>query len=330
MALDWVRDKTLRDGSVLNVKLGTIGLPEMVPALDELLAESGFPDLDIIFRILRWTEDHGSVQRHFFAYRNGELAGFLRYDASARVPCVCSLGYVFTAERHRRLGIAKSLLQVAIDDFRSLGGRALFLSGTESIYEQVGFRPIHGHIMRCVPDGDHDAFNAFYFGGRPVAGVRALTWADWAMAAMLYGQPTELHVRDYGIRLYSGPGHEVVRFQSVVPLLMRSQEAGTGCTKVAEDSLGHLVGIGTLVRRQNQLPLLDFHVHPTSEKAAEPLLAGLLSEAGGSAEMKIAVADESKLDLARAAGANAVLESMEETSPSRRETIVTLLLGGKA
>ena len=330
MPLTTLREVTLRDGSALSIKLGLRGLSEIQPALAQLLAPSGFPDLDIVYRILTQSEDDGSIQRHFFGFRDGRLAAFLKYDASRRVPCVCSFGYVFTAENARKLGIAENMCRVAVDDFAKLGGRALFLSGGEpasDVYLRVGFRPFNGHIMRCVI-GDEKAFGEFYFAGRPVAGIRKLAWADWAMAAVLYGQPTNIHIRDYGIKLYSGPGQEIIRFQSVVPLLMRPQEAGAGLSKVAEDAAGHLVGIANLRQLEPGRALLDLHVHPTSRACAGTLLKEMLSTARqmgwGGVSAKAARADEEKLKVFQEAGGRIVSEAVENTGGERTEAVVEL------
>ena len=331
MPLTPLRDVALRDGSILRIDLGRTGLAEMQPALAVLLATSEFPDLDILYRLLTQTEDDGSVQRHFFGFQNGRLVSFLKYDASKQVPYVCSLGCVFTSEDVRGLGIARGMCRAAIDNFAQAGGRAAYLSGGgpgARVYQRVGFRPLHGHIMRWVLDGHGSEFDDFYFAGRPIAGVRDLTYADWAMAASLYGQPTDIHIRDYGIQLYSGPGQEIVRFQSVVPVLMRIQEAGDGHTIVAEDSLGHLVAIGTLQRQTDGRVLADSLVHDTVRKHAECFLKELLSAARAmdtsAVLMKIARADQCKLDICDAVGLRVVSETIENTGNDRMEPVVTL------
>jgi len=330
LSLTPLRDVTLRDGSILRIHLGQTGLAEMQRALALLLATSEFPDLDIMYRLLTQTEDDGSVQRHFFGFQNGRLVSFLKYDASTRVPYVCSLGYVFTSEDVRGLGIAQGMCQAAIDNFAQAGGRAAYLSGSgpgARVYQRVGFRPLHGHIMRCVLDEHDSEFDGFYFAGRPIAGVRNLTYADWAMAASLYGQPTDIHIRDYGIQLYSGPGQEITRFQSVIPVLMRIQDAGDGRTIVAEDSSGHLVAIGTLQKQTDGQVLADFLVHDTARQHAECFLKELLSAAPAmrtsAVLLKIARADQRKLDKCDAVGLRVVSETIENTGGDRMEPVVT-------
>ena len=331
MSLTELAATVLRDGSTLSIRLGLTGLSEMESDLDRLLASSDFPDLDIIYRLLGSTDDDGSIQRHFFGYRDGQLVAFLKYDASKAVPYISSLGYVFTSDDARRLGIAQGMCQTAIDDFARQGGRASFLSGDEgasNVYSQVGFAQLNGHIMRCVVDGDDESFDAFYFAGRSTAAIRDLTWADWAMAAVLYGQPTDIHIRDYGIQLYSGPGQKAERFQSVVPQLMRMQEMEHGCVKVVEDSLGHLIGIATLQKQENDIALVDLLVHPTAQDVAPSLLNEIVrtAERLGCITIiaKIAKVDCDKIKQCQAAGAVVVSESVESTGLNRCEPVAKM------
>jgi len=86
VSLTELAETVLRDGSTLSIRLGLTGLSEMESDLDRLLALSDFPDLDIIYRLLGNTDDDGSIQRHFFGYRDGQLVAFLKYDGSKAVP----------------------------------------------------------------------------------------------------------------------------------------------------------------------------------------------------------------------------------------------------
>lgn len=299
----------LKDGSVLDVRMGINHLPELCEELASLLAPSGFPDLDIVLRFLAGPPGVYGIQRHFFGYRNGELVGFVKYDASDAVPYVSSLGYVFTAEKVRGLGIALYMCRAAVEEFRRSGGKASFLATAAAmeLYQRVGYVPFIGHVMVNTMDMALPDFLAFYFAGKPLQKVRCLEWRDWAMAAVLYAACAELHVRDSVYQLYSGPGRSVDRFQSVVPPLMRAQEAQKGLTLVAEDLRGHLIGITNVLWDASAEAPADFCVHKTADDAFAPLMTELCARArrqGMSALiLRIAEADERKLEMARAAGA---------------------------
>ena len=325
---------TLRDGSMLNICFGLNELMEIQLDLEELLSTSGFPDLDILWRFLNKASE-GIVSRHFFGFVNNKLVAFLKYDSSDRVPYIGSLGYVFTAVEARGLGIAERISRQATTDFCALGGQALFLAthdpSARRIYEKVGFVPFNGDIMHYVVGKNEKAFESFYFGGRPIATIRDLSWGDWAMAAVLYGHPTSIHIRDYSTKLYSGYGQKVERFQSVIPPLLRIQEAGKGCSKVAEDTLGHLMGIGTLHLQGEGLSLVDFHSHPSAQALMLPLLGELLSTSRmmGSPHitMKVAMSDEAKIRVCQTLDAHLVSEKIECTGINRRESVLEMRFG---
>ena len=334
IGLTSISDVTLRDGSILNICFGLSGLMEIQPDLEELLSTSGFPDLDILWRFLNKATE-GIVSRHFFGFLNNKLVAFLKYDSSDRVPYIGSLGYVFTAVAARGLGIAERISRQATADFCALGGQALFLAthdpSARRVYEKVGFVPFNGDIMQYVVGNDEKAFESFYFGGRPIATIRNLTWGDWAMAALLYGHPTSIHIRDYSAQLYSGYGQKVERFQSVIPPLLRMQEAGSGCSKVAEDTLGHLMGIGTLRSQGKGFSLVDFHSHPCAQVVMIPLLGELLSTSRmmGSPHItiKVAMSDEAKIRVCQTLGAHIVSERIEDTGINRREPVLEMRFG---
>lgn len=109
---------------------------------------------------------------------DGGLAGTCGLNTSKAVPVLGGLGEVATDPRLRGSGIATALCRQAVDDFRNLGGQALFL-GTGNpdaarIYYRLGWRKLAGaNVMANISNGDSpEAFLVDYTRGLGSAQIR--------------------------------------------------------------------------------------------------------------------------------------------------------------
>ncbi len=101
-----------------------------------------------------------------------------------------TLGFVTTAEEHRRRGISSILVEAALDDFRKRGGVAMHLATGNPIavrlYKKCGFNELGTPaIMRYTAPGSDDFESWFYdYGGKP--SIRPVNWGDIATLESLY------------------------------------------------------------------------------------------------------------------------------------------------
>ena len=96
-------------------------------------------------------------QRHHARYlwcEGGVLAGhvaltFRHVRQGNRLIAVTGLAEVATHPRHRGKGIARRLVEIAIDDSRASTAQFVMLLGTAALYADMGFQPA-GNMIRYV------------------------------------------------------------------------------------------------------------------------------------------------------------------------------------
>ena len=88
----------------------------------------------------------------------GELAGTSQLTVSQAAPALGGLGEVATAPAYRGRGIATRLCARARDDFRTQGGRALYLGtvnpAAARVYYRLGWRNLAGTTVMSCTTGD--------------------------------------------------------------------------------------------------------------------------------------------------------------------------------
>ena len=130
--------------------------------------------------------------RYFIAEIEGEVVGSMGCYVPSGTRDVGLVEFVETDERHRRKGIASTLLDRLITDFRSDSGKALLLCTTNpiagSLYEKQGFWYTVGDGMMYVsPDAQGFADDYLSYVGS--AKVREAVWGDLPRASLLYNNP---------------------------------------------------------------------------------------------------------------------------------------------
>ena len=115
-----------------------------VKSLAKLLGHKGEPWLgDIRRRYAGCGSDYAVVAMH-----GDEPVSHLWVGADAGYPAFAVLGHVFTLPAHRRQGLSKTLLEIALQHDSVLADRLLVL-GVDNpaaipLYEHAGFRNLHG------------------------------------------------------------------------------------------------------------------------------------------------------------------------------------------
>ena len=139
------------------------------------------------------------------------LSGACLVASSDSMPSLGGLGEVATSPAARRTGIATTLTQQALDDFRNRGGQALFLGtvnpAAARIYHRLGWRKLAGaRLMLHVANGySPEEFLVDYFRQirHDAVSVRAPTPADRAPLIPLLGSPHDWQVLDFNVGVTS-------------------------------------------------------------------------------------------------------------------------------
>ena len=196
---------------------------------------------------------------------DGELLGYMSCQMPADTREVGLVEFVWTAEAHRRKGIASLLLGRLVEDFAQAGGLALYLCTANphagSLYERHGFRYFVGDGMRYLAPGAGDFDRDYLDGGSPAA-VRDATWADLPRAAVLYNHPEPKWI----VKDYLSQSFRDTRYESHFVKTLRRLQGRRGVCLALENAKGRVVGLATVERRgtfaEQHTGILSFRVAP--------------------------------------------------------------------
>ncbi len=247
--------------------------------------------------------------RYFIAEIEGEVVGSMGCYVPSGTRDVGLVEFVETDERHRRKGIASTLLDRLITDFRSDSGKALLLCTTNpiagSLYEKQGFWYTVGDGMMYVsPDAQGFADDYLSYVGN--ARVREAVWGDLPRASLLYNNPEP----DWLIKDYLTGSFRDTRFERHFTQQMRGSEEERGAVLVLETPTNSVVGLAAFHRidsyYEQHVAAFTFRVCPAYYPQADDLLRHSLQRAG---ELSIAIlqvhvadVDEDQKGLIRNAG----------------------------
>lgn len=247
---------------------------------------------------------------HFFVGEiDGAYVSSMSYATPRDTRDVAVLEMVWTNPNHRRKGIARHVLQQALDDFCAGGGKAMYLCTSNphafDLYYECGFRPLIGDGMRYLAPGYED-FDQTYFAPAGLAAVRRGTWGDLARISALYNQPKPAwFIKDYPRRVFYD-----TRYESHYIRLWKPASEGRGDVFVLENPARHVTGIAGVVEvdsyYEQHTRILDFWACPAYLSQIPDLLAAIIeSAAQGATEIiqaYIAETDHEKRRYLEAAG----------------------------
>ena len=220
----------------------------------------------------------------------------LELSRSNRIPHLGSLHHILSAANRREQGLARHVLEVALDRFSSDGGQALLAltvrdSPAYKLFCSFGFEeylgmpgPADGVMMRLV-FGDSAAFDRRYYGEAGVDALarRPLRRSDKAALLHLLSCPLPYLIRAQGLHLYGAEGPE-----SAVLLLLDTLEHGHGTSVLGVAAEGTPSALGMVLPAdlplgptpyREHVRLLDLFAHPGHEAALAPVLEALLVRA---------------------------------------------------
>jgi len=223
----------------------------------------------------------------YVARRTGDLAGTCHLAVSHRVPSLGGLGEVATAPQHRAAGIATELCGLALDDFRDLGGRTVFLgTGNDAaarIYRRLGWRKLaDANVMaNTTTDESPEEFLADHYRAPAPVKVDVATPSDRIPMIPLLVTPHDSPVLDANASMYS-TRYSVQR--SCMGLYrrydaIRNGGRGERFSAVADD--GHVVGISSARLDEDGGCQVDGFSHARHSGAWPDLLNAAMAWAAG-------------------------------------------------
>ena len=221
---------------------------------------------------------------------DGELVGYMGCQTPADTREVGLVEFVWTAEEHRRKGIASLLLGRLVEEFTQAGGLALYLCTANphagSLYERHGFRYFVGDGMRYLAPGAGDfeprlprwrqsGRGSRRYLGRPAGGLGAL-------------QSSRAEVDREGLPEPEFPRY--TRYESHFVKTLRRLEGQRGFCLALENAKRRLVGLAMVERRgtfaEQHTGILSFRVAPAFSGQAADLLGATVERC---AALEIAV-----------------------------------------
>ena len=141
---------------------------------------------------------------YYLALLDDEIAGNI---CTFEYGGVGILGHVFTNPNHRRKGICSSIMDLQMDDFRTRGGKALYLgTGYDStayhIYRKQGFRSVYvgSGYMEYYAIGI-ESIEEQYASAKNTK-VRLEDWRDWPGLTGLMSQRGEQNLRMVSLNVH--------------------------------------------------------------------------------------------------------------------------------
>ena len=206
---------------------------------------------------------------------DGEVVGYMGCQTPADTREVGLVEFVWTAEAHRRKGIASLLLGRLVEEFTQAGGLALYLCTANphagSLYERHGFRYFVGDGMRYLAPGAGDFDRDYLDGGSP-AEIRDATWADLPGASVLYNHPEPRWI----VKDYLSESFRDTRYESHFVKTLRRLEDRRGFCLTLENANRRVVGLATVERRgtfaEQHTGILSFRVVPAFSDQVVDLL----------------------------------------------------------
>jgi GNAT superfamily N-acetyltransferase len=220
----------------------------------------------------------------------------LELSRSNRIPHLGSLHQVFTAPNRREQGLARHVLEVALDRFATDGGQAVVAQTRRNTpaYNLLAAFSFEDYLSMPAPNprvtmrrvfGNAAAFEERYFStvSPEALARRPLRKSDKSALLHLFSHPVPYLIRYYGLHMYGAYG-----FEDSVLLLLDTLERGQGTSVLGVAAEGTPAALGTVLPADLPSPplpfrehvrLLDLFARPGFEDALAPVLQALLVRA---------------------------------------------------
>lgn len=183
-------DVKLKTGETVEIALVTAPSDEYAERLHDLLGHKGEEWVWQVDQAFEGKTDE--LENRFYVARRGDdlISNTCTFENAG----VGILGHVWTPPAERRKGLASTILEKVMDDFRSRGGGLMLLSTRYDsppwhMYRKLGFVAYHER-SGCMRYGTDDDFEAKYFAAGPTRIVEP-SWGAWPKVNALIAQPEE-------------------------------------------------------------------------------------------------------------------------------------------
>jgi GNAT superfamily N-acetyltransferase len=192
------------------------------------------------------------------------------------------LGHVFTQEDARGKGAASALMTVVMHDFKTRGGRALYLgtafdSPAFHIYRKHGFAPVEpGSGEMVFHAGTSQGFNAAFFDiATPEIGPPS--WTDWAMGQPLFTDEMPGRLRCMRLGVLGRTGAESGLLAVIREHLAHPEGHPPTCLLLRDAKRRSVAACATWSHHRHwpHTIIVDLYSHPHTWDASESLLAKL-------------------------------------------------------
>jgi GNAT superfamily N-acetyltransferase len=220
----------------------------------------------------------------------------LELSRSNRIPHLGSIHNLFTTPHRREQGLARHVLEVALDRFSSDGGQGILaqtivdspahqLLRTFNFRDYLSMPDTSSRVTTRLVFGDADAFDSRYFGAVSPAALarRPLRRSDKAALLHLLSAPVSYLVRYHGLHAYGAYG-----LDEAVLLLLDTLDRGKGTSIIGVAAEGTPAALGTVLPAdlpagaqpyREHVRTLDLFAAPGHETALGPVLEALLVRA---------------------------------------------------
>jgi len=251
----------------------------------------------------------------FFAgLLDDRIVGTSWYGAPKDTLDVATYGRIITHQDHRRKGIATVLCALPVDEFRDLGGSAMYLGTGRTnparlIYERLGFAHYNyiedaATIMRVIFSGNTEAFEDDYYRPGCETVLRPIHAGDLARAEILLNLPLWA-VKDSSLGIIYNTPFEGAFFDILAHIEKPTESGFSLVTRHHERMMGmaYTAAAPGAQAGQTHVRYLEFLVHPNYTDRGAELLT--MTEQCSSAEVfiaRVAAADRDKHRIIEAAG----------------------------
>jgi GNAT superfamily N-acetyltransferase len=220
----------------------------------------------------------------------------LELSRSNRIPHLGSLHRIYTSPNRREQGLARHVVDVALDRFSTDGGYAVIAqverdTPAYNLLSSFGFEdylampePYNRVTMRLV-FGETAAFEQRYFSNvtPEMLARRPLRRSDKSALLHLFSHPVPYLIRYHALHMYGSYG-----FEEAVLVLLDTLDRGLGTSVLGVGAEGTPAALGTVLPADLPTPplpyrehvrLLDLYCRPGFEDSLGPVLEALLVRA---------------------------------------------------
>jgi GNAT superfamily N-acetyltransferase/RimJ/RimL family protein N-acetyltransferase len=220
----------------------------------------------------------------------------LELSRSNRIPHLGSVHHLYTTPSRREQGLARHVLEVALDRFASDGGHAVIVQLKRGTPAYNLFADFHFEDYLAMPApsdrvtvrrvfGDSEAFEQRFFSAATPEALarRPLRRSDKSALLHLFSHPVPYLIRYFALHVVGQYG-----FEDSVMMLLETLERGQGTSVLGVAAEGTPAALGTVLPADLPSPplpyrehvrLLDLFARPGFEDALGPVLEALLVRA---------------------------------------------------